>query len=145
MLVFPGESAADIDRRMKRYGLFLSERGKERAAEAGDELCGYMLGKVKRLNTPVDLSFHAAFQRDVYRALISVPFGETTTYGKLAESAGHPGKARAVGAAMRLNPAPIFIPCHRVLPASGLLGGWSGPEGWKDRLLALEGVVRKRA
>ena len=140
MLLFPGASATDRDDRLKSYDLVISERGRRHATEAAAELVGYIEGRVRRFETPVDLSFHTRFVRDVYRALMSVPFGEVTTYGKLAEAAGYPDSARAVGSAMKRNPAPLFVPCHRVLPASGGLGGWSGPKGWKERLLEREGA-----
>lgn len=79
------------------------------------------------------------FQADVYNALLTVPAGSTVSYGRLAEMAGHPGAARAVGTAMARNPLPVLIPCHRVVKGDGDLGqyGSGGPE-WKARLLALE-------
>jgi methylated-DNA-[protein]-cysteine S-methyltransferase len=78
----------------------------------------------------------------IYAVLRTVPFGRTTTYGELAEQAGHPGAARAVGVAMARNPWPIVVPCHRVLAKHGMLGGFSAPGGvlTKRRLLELEGA-----
>jgi len=141
MVLFPGFDATAVAgraRRLKRSSW--GEAGRQRAIEAGMELMGYLRGEVGRLETPVDLTFASDFQRDVYSTLRQVPPGETITYGELAAFSGHPGKARAVGMAMRANPAPIFVPCHRVVPATGGLGGWSGPSGWKQWLLAHEGV-----
>ena len=78
------------------------------------------------------------FQQSVWDELMRVPFGETVTYGELAERAGHSGAARAVGTAMNVNPLPIIIPCHRVLPANRTLGQYAcGPER-KLWLLQLE-------
>jgi len=80
------------------------------------------------------------FEARVHAALARVRWGETITYGELAERAGSPGAARAVGAVMARNPLPLVIPCHRVLPAGGGLGGFSAPGGTatKFRLLHLE-------
>lgn len=78
------------------------------------------------------------FQLDVWDAMCQIPYGETRSYGELAEMAGHPGAARAVGTACRLNPVPIIVPCHRVLPASGEVGRYSGGSEMKRRLLEIE-------
>jgi methylated-DNA-[protein]-cysteine S-methyltransferase len=135
---FPGADDRDVAARHSRHGLSPGAWGRRRAIEAGLELMGYVLGEVKALETPVDLSFLTPFMRDVFEALRTVPYGRTVTYGELAGLAGHPGKSRAVGTAMRHNPVPIFVPCHRVVSSGGGLGGWSGPEGWKEWLLELE-------
>lgn len=81
-----------------------------------------------------------AFQRDVYGVVVSIPRGRTLSYGEVAEKAGHPRAARAVGTAMRRNPFPLLIPCHRVIRSDGRLGDYSGPPGMKARLLELEGA-----
>jgi methylated-DNA-[protein]-cysteine S-methyltransferase len=140
MVFFPEIPRVVIKRRMETYGLSFGLPGKQTALKAEIDLRDYLNGQTKQLSVPVDLSFYTAFKRDVYSALRSVPFGETITYGELAVLAGHPGKARAVGRAMGDNLAPIYIPCHRVVPASGGIGGWSGPTGWKMALLKLEGL-----
>ena len=67
-------------------------------------------------------------------------FGETLTYGELAQQVGQPGAARAVGQMMATNPIPIIIPCHRVLPADRSLGNYTGGVQVKRFLLGLEGV-----
>lgn len=88
----------------------------------------------------LDLSGRTDFQRDVLLACAAIPFGETLTYGQLAELVGHPGAARAVGSVMASNLIPIVIPCHRVVAANRQLGGFSAPGGTdtKKRLLQLE-------
>ncbi len=88
----------------------------------------------------LDLSERTDFQRDVLLACAAIPFGETLTYGQLAELVGHPGAARAVGSVMASNLIPIVIPCHRVVAANRQLGGFSAPGGTdtKKRLLQLE-------
>ena len=81
-----------------------------------------------------------AFQRQVWKALQEIPFGETITYAELARRVGNPGAARAVGQANGANPIAIIIPCHRAVAASGI-GGYGGGLAIKRRLLALEGVL----
>ncbi len=80
------------------------------------------------------------FTLRVYEALRRVPSGRTVSYGELAQLAGSPGAARAIGRAMATNPFPVVVPCHRVLAAGGKAGGFSAFGGLvtKDRLLAIE-------
>ncbi|MBU9889632.1 MAG: methylated-DNA--[protein]-cysteine S-methyltransferase [Candidatus Omnitrophica bacterium] len=87
---------------------------------------------------PLDLSGHTTFEKRVYGALRHVPPGRTITYAALARRAGYPGAARAVGTAMRKNRVPIVVPCHRVLPARGGLGGYAAGRSWKRFLLERE-------
>lgn len=92
---------------------------------------------------PVDWT---PFQRRVYEALRRVAWGATLSYAELAQRAGSPGAARAVGQAMARNRLPIIFPCHRVLASGGGLGGFSAPQGLdlKQRMLHLErGAVRR--
>jgi methylated-DNA-[protein]-cysteine S-methyltransferase len=79
-----------------------------------------------------------AFQKKVWDALLKIPYGETSSYGKLAENIGKPGAARAVGMANNRNPIPVIIPCHRVIGADGSLTGYGGGLPMKVKLLALE-------
>ena len=79
------------------------------------------------------------FQEAVWTALRGVPAGEVVTYGELARRAGYPRAARAVGSAMRANPLPLLIPCHRVVASDGI-GGYGGGLELKRALLAAEGV-----
>ena len=90
----------------------------------------------------LDLSGMSDFNRRAYAVLFGIGWGETTTYGALARQLGDVGLSRAVGAAMGANPAPLIIPCHRVLASDGKTGGFSAPGGAesKVRMLALEGV-----
>ena len=92
---------------------------------------------------PLALPRATPFQRAVLAACRSIGWGETRTYGELAESVGHPGAARAVGSVMSHNRFPLVVPCHRVLAAGGQLGGYSAPQGlaMKSRLLAAEQAV----
>lgn len=80
------------------------------------------------------------FQLAVWRALRSIPYGRTRTYGDIAEQLGRPGASRAVGMANHSNPIAIVIPCHRVIGASGRLTGYAGGLDKKEYLLSFEHV-----
>jgi methylated-DNA-[protein]-cysteine S-methyltransferase len=82
-----------------------------------------------------------AFQKEVWRQLVAIPRGETTTYGEIARRLHMPGASQAVGQAVGANPLPILVPCHRVLAAGGKLGGFSSGLRRKRWLLAHEGVA----
>ncbi|MBP5954376.1 methylated-DNA--[protein]-cysteine S-methyltransferase [Pseudomonas anatoliensis] len=79
------------------------------------------------------------FQKQVWAALLTIPFGETRTYSQIAQQIGNPAAVRAVGAANGRNPISIVAPCHRVIGASGKLTGFAGGLEAKERLLRLEG------
>jgi methylated-DNA-[protein]-cysteine S-methyltransferase len=81
------------------------------------------------------------FQLKVWEALTQIPFGETTSYGKLAKKIGYPDAARAVGAANGANPIALIVPCHRVIGADGSLTGFGGGLPLKQALLAHEARV----
>lgn len=76
-----------------------------------------------------------AFQKTVWRALVTIPYGETWSYGALARAIGRPAASRAVGAANGKNPIAIIVPCHRVIAASGQLTGYAGGLAAKQWLL----------
>lgn len=105
--------------------------------EAVDELRAYFDGGLREFKVELDLR-GTDFQQTVWRQLKEIPFGETCSYGELAASVGRPKAQRAVGAANGMNPVPIIIPCHRVIAASGSIGGYSGGLQNKRRLLAFE-------
>jgi O-6-methylguanine DNA methyltransferase len=93
---------------------------------------------------PLDHLAPGTFEQAVYRALMSIPPGETVSYGELAEMAGYPRAARAVGNAMACNPIPVVVPCHRVIRSDGTMGRYGNDPTWKERLLAHEGWTRSR-
>lgn len=123
-------------------GLHGEPAGDAVARRAAAQLEEYAAGR--RTAFDLLLAFDGTpFQCAVWTALLAVPFGETISYGGLADRVGHPRAARAVGTVVGSNPMPILIPCHRVLPADGSLGNYSGGAGpsFKRRLLELEGVA----
>ena len=79
-----------------------------------------------------------AFRRQVWEALLEIPYGETASYGQIADRIGKPGAARAVGVANGHNPIAIIVPCHRVIGANGSLTGYGGGLHRKQILLDLE-------
>ena len=91
----------------------------------------------------LDLRSVPEFNAQVYRVALTIPPGQTTTYGEIARQLGDPGAARAVGQALGANPIPIIIPCHRVLAAGDRAGGFSAPGGVRTKLKLLE-IERRR-
>ena len=100
----------------------------------------YLQGREVDFDVEVDISHLGSFTRKVLNELRKIPYGETRSYGWLAKKVGKPGAARAVGQALKRNPIPIIIPCHRIIRDDGTIGGFSMGVNIKERLLALEGV-----
>ena len=109
-------------------------------AQARRELAEYFHEGRKRFETAVAPE-GTAFQRLIWKAISTVDFGMTITYGELAQRAGVPGSARAAGAATGRNPLTIIVPCHRIVGASGALTGYAGGLERKRALLALESGI----
>jgi methylated-DNA-[protein]-cysteine S-methyltransferase len=116
-------------------------RSHEAVAKADRQLDEYFAGRREAFELDVDLRGAAPFAETVLAELARVPFGQTTTYGKLAARVGAPNAARAVGTVMNRNPIPIVLPCHRVVGANGSLTGYAGGLDVKERLLRLEGAI----
>lgn len=110
-------------------------------ARLAPQLKAYLSGKAVRFNCRLDLSAGTAFQQKAWRAMLTIPRGETRSYAWIAKKIGKPRAARAVGAACGANPVPIIVPCHRVIASDGSLGGFGGGLPLKRRLLKLEGAV----
>lgn len=96
------------------------------------------LGKGKPLPDYEIRLFATGFTLKVIKAIRSVPFGKTRSYSSIAAKIGRPGSQRAVGSVCRKNPVPIIVPCHRIIPERGGIGGYSSGGKWKKRLLAIE-------
>ena len=105
--------------------------------ETERQLGEYFAGTRRTFSVALDLR-GTRFQKDVWEALLAIPFGETRSYGQLARQLGNPRATRAVGAANGRNPISIIVPCHRVLGSSGKLTGFAGGLDTKARLLDLE-------
>ncbi len=104
---------------------------------ARGEIMEYLSGARRAFDFPIRAR-GTVFQERVWEALREIPYGETRTYGQIAEAIGKPGAARAVGMANNRNPIWIAIPCHRVVGANGALVGYAGGLEMKEALLALE-------
>lgn len=110
--------------------------------EAFGQLNEYLLGKRRAFE--LELAPEGTpFQKEVWNALLKIPYGRTASYSDVARMIGRPGSQRAVGNAVGSNPIAIMIPCHRVIRSDGSLGGFAfGPE-IKRKLLAAEGLIWK--
>ena len=125
--------------RRVRLNLEAEEAGHPVLVEAERQLVEYFAGRRKQFALKLDVS-GTPFQRQVWNALLTIPFGETRSYRQIATQIGNPRAVRAVGAANGRNPLSIVAPCHRVVGSSGALTGFAGGLDVKARLLALEGV-----
>ncbi|HRN51260.1 MAG TPA: methylated-DNA--[protein]-cysteine S-methyltransferase [Anaerolineales bacterium] len=117
-------------------------RSSERVAAAAEQVRLYLLGDTQAVELAVDLSHLTPFQQRVLQETRRVPRGQVRTYMQIANSIGNPKAVRAVGQALRHNPIPIVVPCHRVVASDGTLGGYGGKmrDARKLSLLKLEGV-----
>ena len=105
------------------------------------ELLAYLAGERQAFTFPVDFGSQGTeFQRQVWQALLAVPYGTSSSYGALAAAIGRPQAYRAVGSAVGKNPISLVIPCHRILRQDGRLGGYGGGLPLKKDLLSLEQI-----
>lgn len=104
---------------------------------AAEQLQEYFEGRRRAFDIPLEPA-GTPFQVAVWDALREIPYGQTRTYGQIAEAVGNPKGSRAVGLANNRNPIAIFIPCHRVIGADGTLTGYAGGLDVKRKLLQLE-------
>jgi len=137
---FNPDPERQLDRLAREYGprVLRSSAAVEAAHRQLDE---YFAGSRRGFELEFDLRASAPFAHRVLDELARVPFGETTTYGALANRVGAPRAARAVGTVMNRNPLPIVLPCHRVVGSNGSLTGYGGGLHVKEHLLRLEGVL----
>lgn len=111
------------------------------AAGAARQIAEYLCGERRSFDLGLDLEEMPPFRRRVLEELARIPYGETVSYGELAERCGRPAAARAVGNAVGRNPAPVVLPCHRVIRSDGSPGAYGGGRERKQRLLRLEGAL----
>ena len=114
----------------------------EHLDRAVSQLGEYFRGERREFDLALDLE-GTEFQRLVWGELARIPFGETRSYGAVAGEVGRPAASRAVGAATGRNPAPVIVPCHRVVGASGSLTGFAGGLDRKRALLAHEAEIAR--
>jgi methylated-DNA-[protein]-cysteine S-methyltransferase len=139
-LTLPQTSAGEAER-------LLGDRLKEAVRSGGffadltGRLKGYFAGQRVAFGDELDLAAATAFQGEVWRLARLIPYGQTRSYGWLAERLGKAGAGRAVGQALARNPLPVIVPCHRVVAGDGGLGGYSGGLARKIYLLKLESAA----
>ncbi|MEW6607548.1 MAG: methylated-DNA--[protein]-cysteine S-methyltransferase [bacterium] len=103
-----------------------------------NSLMNYFEGKKVEFDYPIDVRSATAFENKVWEVTCSIPYGEVRSYQFIAEKIGSPKAFRAVGQALKKNPLPIIIPCHRVIRSDGKSGGFLGGIEMKKNLLRLE-------
>jgi O-6-methylguanine DNA methyltransferase len=110
------------------------------------QIIAFLDGRQQTLDQlPLDMQRCSSFQKSIFQACCRVPWGSVISYARLAQDAGHPGAARAAASAMRNNPFPLIIPCHRIIRSNGAIGGFAGEESGKKivlkrKLLENEGI-----
>jgi methylated-DNA-[protein]-cysteine S-methyltransferase len=144
LLISDGEALTEVTvesdpRWREREGWVRRDDGVLR--RACEQLQDYFAGRLTHFDLPL-APRGTAFQRQVWEGLNSVPFGETVSYGQLAERLGQARSARAVGAALGRNPIAIIVPCHRVVGSNGSLTGYAGGLDLKRWLLDHERNAR---
>ena len=127
---------------LKRSFVNTPQKNSTRLKPATDQLRLYLKGKLQNFDVPLDFFTGTPFQKQVWKKLASIPYGETRSYAWLARSVKRPKAYRAVGNANGKNPLSILLPCHRVIQTNGDLGGYSGGLHIKKYLLDLEKTGR---
>ncbi|HMS26697.1 MAG TPA: methylated-DNA--[protein]-cysteine S-methyltransferase [Burkholderiaceae bacterium] len=105
------------------------------------QLNEYFTGKLTHFDLALDLTNGTAFQQSVWRTLLRIPFGHTTSYAEISQLINNPKAVRAVGGAIGRNPIGIIVPCHRVIGKDGSLTGYAGGLDRKKTLLRLESAL----
>jgi methylated-DNA-[protein]-cysteine S-methyltransferase len=120
-----------------RLGAMVADQRHPILLDTERQLKQYFAGERKTFSVALDMR-GTSFQKNVWEALLAIPFGETRSYGQLAKQLGNARAMRAVGAANGRNPVSIIVPCHRVIGSSGKLIGFASGLETKARLLSLE-------
>lgn len=138
------ESGVQMDSWIKKYlpDYTVEQGGNHVTHTAKSQLQNYLAGESQVLDMPLNL-IGTDFRKTVWKALQTIPYGETRTYGEIATQIGKPKAARAVGQANHHNPISYFVPWHRVIGAGGDLVGFGGGLDTKSWLLSLEGIEHK--
>jgi methylated-DNA-[protein]-cysteine S-methyltransferase len=126
----------DMEEELEHEG-YAMRADEARTADVREELSEYVKGRRKTFGLPLAFA-GSEWQKAVWTELTRIPFGETRSYGEIADNLGRPGSARAVGRANASNVLPVVVPCHRVIAADGTLGGFNGGLHLKERLLEHE-------
>jgi methylated-DNA-[protein]-cysteine S-methyltransferase len=133
-----------VDAVLDSLAIKLSPRMLEAPAKLDEvrrELDEYFEGRRHDFDLKIDWALASEFTRRILKATAAIPFGQVSTYGKVAAQAGNPKASRAAGRALGSNPIPIVVPCHRVVGTNGKLTGYTGGLHRKVALLEIEGIV----
>jgi len=147
LVEYLGRGGAAGSRLFREAGLEAEEGGAD-LDQFHRELGEFLEGRRRQLDWSLDLrSARSDFQRQVMQATVAVPYGAVASYAGIARELGRPAAVRAVAQALRHNPLPIVVPCHRIIGSTGKLVGYAGNRvALKERLLGVEGVpVNARA
>jgi AraC family transcriptional regulator of adaptative response/methylated-DNA-[protein]-cysteine methyltransferase len=137
-----GDTEEQLERRLRaEFPRALVERDDGSLADLAGRVVAHIRGEGPAHDLPLDVR-GTAFQQQVWRALLAIPYGETRSYAEVAAAIGQPTATRAVARACATNPVAVVIPCHRVVRSDGSLGGYAGGVERKERLLAVEGGRR---
>ncbi|MEV5827269.1 methylated-DNA--[protein]-cysteine S-methyltransferase [Spirillospora sp. NPDC052242] len=126
------------------FGFPTDDPGEKPFAQVAEQLDAYFAGDLTEFDVPIAMN-GTPFQQRVWAALQHIPYGETVTYGELAQEIGSPTASRAVGLANGKNPISVIVPCHRVVGSNGDLTGYGGGIERKRYLLDFERGVRHGA
>ena len=107
-----------------------------------EKIKAYLEGTAKDTDLKPLFIFGTAFEKKVWNAARSIPYGKTLSYGDIAGICGNPNAGRAAGNALGKNPVIIIVPCHRIIKSDGSIGGFSAGPGLKKKLLELEGISK---
>ena len=130
---------ATVRKQMRRATQLVFDPSNKHISGALCEIAEYVAGQRRVFRMPIDWSILGSdFQREALRAVMAIPYGMTSTYGKLAIQIGYPEASRAVGRANATNPMPLVIPCHRVIGSDGKLRGYGGAGGLKTKQWLLD-------
>ena len=146
-IVLPRPSRQAVYDEWRRPHSERAEQARQNSAEAKlvrevqTQLMAFLANQRRELQFPLDLSCGTPFQRQVWRAILRIPYGRVRSYRWVADRVGGAQYARAVGNALGANPVPIIVPCHRIVTSDGSLGGFTGGLPVKRKLLALEGTL----
>lgn len=136
------EARKQVEERLKKWvpSYQFSDDRCSCLVEAEKQIAAYFRGELRTFDLPLRM-LGTDFQKEVWRALQTIPFGQTYTYRQIAEKVGRPNAVRAVGGANNRNPLAIIVPCHRVIGTNGQLVGYRGGLHRKELLLAHEKKV----
>ena len=143
LLQFAGENIKEKIRKRFKTGIVYSDNLPVLKLTE-NQLKEYFEGKRKVFDVPLKFAVGTDFQKKCWEALLKIPYGETISYSKQAETVGNPKAIRAVANANRLNPIAIIVPCHRVIGKNGKLTGYAGGLNKKEFLLKLEKAILKK-